>query len=106
MSWSCREALPHVEEWSLGSPACQGEVARPSRVSGSGREILPDEREWTRGPPGCPRVVRMPSRVVGRPSKMSGSGQEASQLVGMPNRMSGSHWEARTGGREALPDVR
>ena len=51
-------------------------------MSVSGREALPEVREWSGGLPGCPGVV-------GRPSRMSGSGRES-----------------LTGGREALPDVR
>ena len=36
----------------------------------SGRNALPNVREWSGGPPGCPVVVGMPSRI-------SGTGQEA-----------------------------
>ena len=68
-------------------------------MSRSGREVLPENREWSGdcnvwsgNPPGCPGVV-------GRPSLMYGSGQEASRVVGRPTRMSGS-------GREALPENR
>ena len=39
-------------------------------MSCSGREALEDVLEWLGGPPGCPGVV-------GRPSRMSGSGREA-----------------------------
>ena len=39
-------------------------------MSRSGPEALPDVREWSRFPPGNPGVV-------GRPSRMSGSCQEA-----------------------------
>ena len=67
-------------------------------MAGSDLEALSDDRM---------------SRVVGRPSRMSGSGREARQdvqewsggppgcpeMVGKPSRMSGSGWEA-------LPDVR
>ena len=35
-----------------------------------GWEALPDVREWLKGYPECPKVV-------GRPSRMSGSGREA-----------------------------
>ena len=38
-------------------------------MSGSGRESLPDVLEWSGGPPGCPGVV-------GKTSRMSGSGRE------------------------------
>ena len=64
---------------------------RPSRMSKSGWEALPDVREWLGGPPGCPGVV-------GRPSRLSGSGER-------PSWMSGSCWEALLKVREALPDV-
>ena len=53
-------------------------------MSGSGRGTLPDVWAWSGYLPGCPDVV-------GRPSRMCGSG-------GRPSQMSGS-------GREALPDV-
>ena len=53
VSESFREALLDDREWSLGSPG--------------GREVLPDVQEWLGSPPGCPGVV-------GRPSRMSGSG--------------------------------
>ena len=49
-------------------------------MSGSGREALPDVREWSRG------SLRIPG-VVGRASRMSGSGQEALT-------MSRSGWES------------
>ena len=49
-------------------------------MSGSGREALPDVREWSRG------SFRIPG-VVGRASRMSGSGQEALT-------MSRSGWES------------
>ena len=58
MSESGQEAFPDVRKWS-GDP----------RMFRSGRESLADVREWSGGPPGCPGVV-------GRPSKMSGSGRE------------------------------
>ena len=82
-------------------------------MSGCGQEALPDVRVWSEGPPGCPGVV-------GRPSRMSGSGREALTVgretfpnvwewsggppgcpgvVRRPSRMSGS-------GRVTLPDVR
>ena len=61
-------------------------------MSGSGQETIPDVREWSRvfpdvwkwtgGPPKCPGVV-------GRSTRVSGSGREA-----------------LTGVLEALPDVR
>ena len=56
-------------------------------MSLSGREALPDVRECSRGcsscpevmggPLGCPGVVVRPSKKFGRPSRMSGSCQEA-----------------------------
>ena len=52
MSLSGREAFPHVQEWSGGSPACLGEVGRPTRMSRSGREALPNVWEWLGGLPG------------------------------------------------------
>ena len=39
-------------------------------MSRSDRETLPNDREWLGGPPGCPGVV-------GRPSRMFGSGLES-----------------------------
>ena len=51
-------------------------------MSGSGRDALGDVREWSGDPPGCPGVV-------GRHSRMSGSG-----------------WETFPDVREAHPDVR
>ena len=50
-------------------------------MSGSDWEALPDVREWSRGHPGCPGVVGSALRVVGRPSRMSGCGQEALPVV-------------------------
>ena len=63
MSGSVREAITNVREWTGGPPVGARLFAKPSRMSASGRE--------------SPRVVEMPSRfpgVVGRPSRMSGSG--------------------------------
>ena len=66
------------------------------------RQALSDVRECSEGPHGCPGVV-------GRPSRMSGSGRAAIQMtrnvretpldVREACRMSGS-------GRKAIPDVR
>ena len=53
MSWSGREALPVVREWSEFTPRCPGMVGRPYWVFGR------------------------PSRVVVSPSRVYGSGQEA-----------------------------
>ena len=54
MSGSCREALPHILQWSGGSPGypevplgCPGVVGRLFRMSGSGWETLLDVREWS-----------------------------------------------------------
>ena len=72
-------------------------------MSGSGREALP----------GCPEMV-------GKPSRMSGSGQESllnvrewsrvppgcPGVIGRPYRMSGSDWEALSDVRAALLYVR
>ena len=86
--------LTDVQEWSGGPRECPGVVRRPSQMSKSGRkacrmsgspsrmagsigkalldvrEALSDVREWSGGHPGC-------LGVVGRPFRMSGSGQEA-----------------------------
>ena len=56
MTGSDREAIPDVRELSASLPDVP--VA------------FPDVQEWLGGPPGCPGVV-------GRPSRMSGSGREA-----------------------------
>ena len=86
MSWRGRESLPDVREWSEGPPRCPGLVGRPSQMSGSCWKTLPDVREWSGDPleclgvvesrPRCPGVVVSPSQMSGRPSQMSGSGQE------------------------------
>ena len=57
----------------------------PSKMSGSGWESLPDVRKLSGGPPGCSCVVR-------RPSQMSESSQELSQMS--------------VSGPDALQDVR
>ena len=60
-----------------------GSRENPPDVRG-GWESLSDVREWLGGYPECPRVVGKPSRlsgVVGRLSRMSGSGQEALPCV-------------------------
>ena len=54
-------------------------------MSGSGREALPDVRGLSGGPSKCPEMV-------GRPSRMSGSGWEAVPDVGS--------------GQETLQDIR
>ena len=88
MFGSSRETLQDVPEWSGCFRRFAGEVGRLSRMSGSGRDALPtfesgqevlrnvlewseshpDVREWSGGPPEC-------LGVVGRPSRMSGSGR-------------------------------
>ena len=77
-------------------------------MSGRGRQALPDGREWSGGPAAC-------LRVVGRCSKMSGSGLKSGsealpdvwelsggrpgcpRVIGRPTRISGC-------GRESLQD--
>ena len=98
MTGSGQEALPDFGKWLGGPPGRPGVVVKPSRMTGSGREALPDVQEWSGGPPGCPGVVRRQSWVVGRPTRMSRSGREASRLDVRQAQMSGS-------GQEALPDV-
>ena len=84
-------------------------IGRSSRMSWCGREALPDDQEWSEGHPECPGVV-------GRPSRMTGSGREPSRVVGRTSQMSGIGLQALlyvwvwsgglTGGRESHPDVR
>ena len=57
-----REAFADVREWS----------GVPFRISVSGREFHLNVREWSGVPPGCPGLV-------GRPSRILGSGWEALQ---------------------------
>ena len=62
ISCSVQEALLDDQEWSRGTPGCQGVVGGPFRMSESGREALPDVRggwetlqdflQCTRGLPG------------------------------------------------------
>ena len=59
MSLSCRETLPEVRELWEAFPDVP-----------EWWEDLPNIREWSVGPPKCPCVV-------GRPSRLSGSGREA-----------------------------
>ena len=62
----------------------------PYQMSGCGREALPDVRELSRELPGWPGVVGGPYKylgVVGRSSRMFGSGRES-----LPNIQDG--WEA------------
>ena len=101
MSGSGREILPDVPEWWEALL----DVRQLSGVPPDVREALPVLWESSGDHPGCPGVV-------GRPSRMSGSGWEALPdvrewsggppgcpgVVGRPSRMFGS-------GREALPDV-
>ena len=81
-------------------------------MSGSVRKVLPNfrealsyVREWSGGPPGC-------AGVVGRPSRMSGSGREACRISGSGRKAIPNVWEWSGGppqmsrsGRETLPDV-
>ena len=50
-------------------------------MSGSSWVALPDVRECSGDPLGCLEVVGSPSRMSGRPSCMSGRGQEALPYV-------------------------
>ena len=75
MSTIGRLDLPDVRDWSVG---------------------LPDVCEWSRSPPECPRVV-------GRISRMSGSGREANPDVRELFRR--PPWVSVIG-REALLNVR
>ena len=59
MTGSSRNALPDVWEWSGGPPRCP-----------SCWKALPGVRECSKGPP-------RRAEVVGRPSRMSGSGRVA-----------------------------
>ena len=70
------EAFPDVQVWTEG-------------LTG-GREAFTDVREWSGVFFECPIVVGRPSRVVWSPSRVSGSGREASRVVGRPSQMSGS----------------
>ena len=77
MTGSVREPLPDVQEW-LGSPpgspgaptGCPVVVGWFSRMSGSDQYALLDVSQLSGGPPGC-------LGVVGRPSRMSGSGRKS-----------------------------
>ena len=91
-------------------------------MSGGGGEVLWNVWEWLGGPPGCPGVVGRPfrmSRRVGRPSRMSVSGQETltdarvwlgglpgcSGVFGMPSWMTGSCRVSIPKDRRASPEV-
>ena len=54
ISWSGREALPDVRQWSGDTPEYPGVVGRLSWISNSGWETMPDVREWSKGHPGFP----------------------------------------------------
>ena len=89
MSWSGREALQDVWEWSRGPQIRErsgGPLVRPvvvempSRISSSVRAAHPDFREWSSGLPNFREWSGGPPKylgVVDRPSKRSGSGREA-----------------------------
>ena len=51
MSWSGRETLPDVREWSIGPHKWLGVVGRPSRMLGNGRHARGDVWEWSGDPP-------------------------------------------------------
>ena len=70
MSGRGREALPDVREWSGDLKDVREWSGGPPVYSIVVGSSLPEVRECSGGPPEC-------SGVVGRPSRMSGSGQEA-----------------------------
>ena len=70
MSGSGRETLPNVREWWKALL----DVRQLSRGPPDVREALPIVREWSRDPTECPEVPPGYPGVVGRPSRMSGSG--------------------------------
>ena len=96
MFGSGRQALPYVREWSGGPPGCPGMVGMPSRMSGSGQEAFSDFRDWSGGLRGD---VAGPHGGLEVPPGGLGGPPGGPGVVGKPSRMSGS-------GREALPDVR
>ena len=86
------------------------------------REALPVVREWSGGPLGCPGVFRRPSRmcgVVGRLTRMSGSGRQVlpdvrewsedphgcPAVLGRPSQMTGSCRESLSEDWEVSPEV-
>ena len=95
-----------------------GSGRKAPRMSGSGRIVLPDVwggqealsvvQEWSGDPSECPGCHTGFPGVVGRPSLMSGRGQETFPnnrewlggppgcpgVVGRPSWMSGSGWES------------
>ena len=75
MFGSGREALTDIREWFEDPAGCLGVVRRPSWMSGSCREALPNVREWVGGPPECLGGHPRCTRVVGRLSRMSGTGR-------------------------------
>ena len=119
MSGRRRETLPDVQEWWVVPPGSLGVVGGPSQMSEIGRvaskasRMFGSVREWSGGPLGCPSVSRICREafsdvreclgVVGRPSRMSGSGWES--LHGCPS-VVGSPARIYESGREDLPDVR
>ena len=90
ISGSGRETLPNVREcWGAFA-----DVREASRKSGSGREALPDVREWSEAIPKC-------TGVVGRHTRMSGSGWRPSRMFGRGRETLPMTRSARV----ALPDV-
>ena len=76
----------------VGTPSLMSLKGRlPFRMSGSCQVTLPDVPEWSEGPPGC-------LGVVGRYSRLFGSGRETLSKVRVAHR---DIWEWS----EALPDV-
>ena len=89
-------------------------------MPGSNRVDLPDIRKWSGGPPGSLCGPAGYPGVVGRSSRMSGSGWEALPdvqewsevppgcpgVVGRPSRMPGSCRQALPDVCVALPDIR
>ena len=49
MSWSGRDALEDLREWSGGHPGCPGVVYRLAQMFMSGREAYGDLWEWSGG---------------------------------------------------------
>ena len=124
MSGTGWEVLSDVREWLGGPTEYTAVVGRPFRMSGNGREALPEFRDWLGGPfrmsESGPEILTNVQDAlldvrewsadpwgfagfVRRPSRMTGSGQEALPkcpgVIRRPSRMSGS-------GQEALPNVR
>ena len=65
ISWSGREVLADVREWSGGPPGYLGGAGRPTWMSGCFRETLLNVRELSGGNPKCQGVVGRLSRNSG-----------------------------------------